>query len=91
MATSMPQPGGPQQDPQQGQGGPSGGDSSSSQMNQAQQIFASKAMEARKIGSQMTVIQPEMQQISQLWVQALQKISQAAPGPPQQPQSSGAQ
>ena len=87
MATSMPQPGGPQQpDPQQGQdqGGPSG------QANPLQEILGKIAMAARQLGMQNVVIQPEMQQISQIAVSALQKVSQAAPGPPQQASSSGA-
>ena len=88
MATSMPQPGGPQQpDPQQGQGqgGPSG------QANPLQEILGKVAMAARQLGMQNVIIQPEMQQISAIAVAALQKVSQAAPGPPQQAQAPGVQ
>jgi hypothetical protein len=82
MATSMAQPGGSPQ---------AQGDSSNSQLSQVQQFLAQWAMQARQVGNQMTPIQPEMQQISQLLVQALQKISQAAPGPPQQQATPGMQ
>jgi hypothetical protein len=41
------------------------------------------AISARQLGSQNVVIQTEMQQISALAVQALQKVSQAAAGPAQ--------
>jgi hypothetical protein len=37
----------------------------------------------RTIGSQNTVIQPEMQQAASAVILALQKASQAAPGPAQ--------
>ena len=40
-------------------------------------------MLVRQIGTQNTLIQPEMQQVSQTLVQALQKISQAGSGPAQ--------
>ena len=88
MATSMPQPGGPQQPqaPQQGapgQGGPSG------QANPLQEILGKVAMAARQLGMQNVIIQPEMQQISAIAVAALQKVSQAAPGPPQQAPTPG--
>lgn len=66
--------------PQQG-----GGDQQ--QANPLQTILGRLAMAARQIGLQNTVIQPEMQQISSLFVQALQKASQAAPGPAQPIQS----
>ena len=88
MATSMTQPGGPQQpDPQQGQGqgGPAG------QANPLQEILGKIAMAARTLGMQNVIIQPEMQQLSAIAVAALQKVSQAAPGPPQQAQSPGVQ
>lgn len=81
MATSMPnpqasapQPGGggdaPQQDPQGG-----------GQANPLQTILGRLAIALRTIGSQNTVIQPEMQQAASAVIQALQKASQAAPGP----------
>jgi hypothetical protein len=88
MATSMPQPGGPQQpDLQQGQGqgGPSG------QANPLQEFLGKIAMAARQLGTQNVIIQPEMQQLSAIAVAALQKVSQAAPGPPQQAQTPGVQ
>lgn len=83
MATSMAQPGGGAP-PQQGPGGASG------QANPLQEMLGKIAMLARTLGTQNVVIQPEMQQLSAIAIQALQKVSQAAPGPPQQ-MSSGAQ
>ena len=80
MAT-MPQPGASPQGPQ-GQGGASA--------NPLQETLGKIAMGARTLGMQNQIIQSEMQQISQLAVQALQKVSQAAPGPPQQAQAPGA-
>jgi hypothetical protein len=80
MATSMP-------NPQATAGGDSGADPQSQggqQPNQLQTILGRLAMVLRQIGSQNTVIQAEMQQASQAVIQALQKSSQAAPGPPQQ-------
>jgi len=94
MATSMTQPGGPQQpNPQQGQGqgGPAGQQSASPQLPQVQEFFGKQAIQARDVGNNMVIVQPEMQQISALWVKALQKVSQAASGPPQQAQSPGVQ
>jgi hypothetical protein len=44
-------------------------------------------MALRTIGTQNTVIQPEMQQAASAVIQALQKASQAAPGPAQAPQA----
>jgi hypothetical protein len=79
MATSMPSP----QDaaPQQG-----GGDQQQ-QANPLQTILGRLAIALRTIGTQNTVIQPEMQQAASAVIQALQKSSQAAPGPAQPIQS----
>jgi hypothetical protein len=41
------------------------------------------AIALRTIGAQNTIIQPEMQQAASAVIQALQKSSQAAPGPAQ--------
>jgi len=61
---------------------PSGGaDASGGQANQLQKILGQLAMALRTLGSQNTVIQPEMQQAASIVIQALQKSSQAAPGP----------
>jgi hypothetical protein len=57
----------------------------SAQANPLQEILGKLAMAARQLGTQNTIIQPEMQQISSIAVQALQKVSQAASGPPQSP------
>jgi hypothetical protein len=40
-------------------------------------------MLVRQLGTQNTIIQPEMQGISQQLIQALQKVSQAGSGPAQ--------
>lgn len=82
MATSMPQPGAPPQ-AQQGQGG--------AFANPLQEILGKIAMAARTLGTQNVIIQPEMHQISAIAVEALQKVSQAAPGPPQQASTPGVQ
>ena len=81
MATSMPQPGASPQ------GQPQGGASA----NPLQEILGKIAMAARTLGTQNQIIQSEMQQISAIAVQALQKVSQAAPGPPQQQGQPGVQ
>ena len=82
MSTSMPQPGAPQPD--------QGGGASGQQANPLQENLGKIAMLCRTLGMQNTIIQPEMQQMSAIAVQALQKVSQAAPGPPQQAQAPGA-
>jgi hypothetical protein len=73
MATSMPNPQAPAPGPDSGSGG--------QQANPLQTILGRLAMALRTIGSQNTVIQPEMQQAASAVIQALQKSSQAAPGP----------
>jgi hypothetical protein len=78
MATSMPNP--QASAPQPGGGGDAQG---GQQANQLQTILGRLAMAARTIGSQNTVIQSEMQQAASLFITALQKVSQAAPGPAQ--------
>lgn len=63
--------------PQAGAAGPQ------QQPNELQTILGRLAMALRTIGSQNTVIQPEMQQAASAVIAALQKSSQAAPGPAQ--------
>jgi len=81
MAT---QPMSPQDNPQAGApqpGASAGGQSPSA--NPLQETLGKIAILCRQLGSQNTVIQPEMQQVSGVLVQALQKVSQASSGPPQ--------
>lgn len=66
-------------------GGDQGGQGG--QANPLQTILGRLAIALRTIGSQNTVIQPEMQQAASAVIQALQKSSQAAPGPAQPPQA----
>lgn len=73
MATSI-------ANPQAGAAPP--GDASGQQANPLQTILGRLAIVARQLGAQNTIIQPEMQQASQAFIAALQKSSQAAPGPP---------
>ena len=51
--------------------------------NPLQEMLGKLAILARQLGVQNTMIQPEMQQLSALAIQALQKISQASSGPAQ--------
>ena len=51
--------------------------------NPLQEMLGKIAILARQLGVQNTMIQPEMQQLSALAIQALQKISQASSGPAQ--------
>lgn len=51
--------------------------------NPLQEMLGKMALLVRQLGVQNTMIQPEMQQISALLVQALQKTSQAMSGPAQ--------
>ena len=62
-----------------------GGDASQGQQNAnpLQTILGRLAIALRTIGTQNTIIQPEMQQAASAVIQALQKSSQAAPGPAQ--------
>ena len=76
-AAPVPQPDNPQA------GTPPQGASASPQANPLQEMLGRLAISARQLGSQNVVIQTEMQQISALAVQALQKVSQAAAGPAQ--------
>ena len=81
MATSMPNPQASAPPPQAG----GGGDASQGQQNAnpLQTILGRLAIALRTIGAQNTIIQPEMQQAASAVIQALQKSSQAAPGPAQ--------
>ena len=81
----------PFDNPQASQPSPQGPQAGGQQANPLQEILGRLAIAARQIGSQNTVIQPEMQQISQIAVQALQKVSQAASGPPQAQPAPGMQ
>ena len=69
--------------PQPGGGGDAsgGGDQGQQGANPLQTILGRLAIALRTIGTQNTVIQPEMQQAASAVIQALQKSSQAAPGP----------
>jgi hypothetical protein len=53
------------------------------QANPLQETLGKLAMLVRQLGTQNTIIQPEMQQASAIFVQALQKASQAQAGPAQ--------
>jgi len=55
----------------------------SPQANPLQESLGKLVMLCRQLGVQNTIIQPEMQQCSQVLVQALQKVSQAGSGPAQ--------
>jgi hypothetical protein len=61
-------------------GAPQGG---SPQANPLQETLGKLVMLVRQLGTQNTIIQPEMQGISQQLIQALQKVSQAGSGPAQ--------
>ena len=67
-----PQPGAPQASPQ------------SPQANPLQQTLGKLVMILRQLGTQNTVIQPELQDASEKLVAALQKASQASQGAPAQ-------
>jgi hypothetical protein len=78
----------PQAPAPQGAGAPA---SASPQANPLQALLAKIAMSLRQLGTQNTIIQPELQEASQKIIEALQKVSQAsmgapaqAPAPPQQ-------
>lgn len=79
-ASPMPQPGNPQASaPQPDGGGQTGGPTA----NPLQETLGKLTMLVRQLGTQNTTIQSEMQQVSSILVQALQKVSQASPGPAQ--------
>lgn len=73
--------------PPPGGGADASGGDQGGQANPLQTILGRLAIALRTIGSQNTVIQPEMQQAASAVIQALQKSSQAAPGPAQPPQA----
>ena len=80
MATSMPNP--QAAAPQPGGGGDaSQQDQQGQQANPLQTTLGQLAMFIRQLATQNVVVQPELQQASSLLIQALQKASQAAPGP----------
>ena len=64
-------------------GAPSGAPQPQQQANPLQETLGKLAMLVRQLGTQNTIIQSEMQQASALFVQALQKASQATAGPAQ--------
>lgn len=86
MATSLPNPQAAAPSPQGG-----GGSFAQQQVNPLQEAIGKLVVLSRQLGVQNVVIQPEMQQVSSILVQALQKVSQAAPGPPQSMQAPGQQ
>ena len=77
MATS------PTPQPQNPQAGAPSGAPAAPQANPLQETLGKLAMLVRQLGVQNTIIQPEMQQMSAIAIQALQKISQAQAGPAQ--------
>ena len=81
MATSQPNP--QASAPQPGGGGDAPPQEGGQQANPLQTILGRLAIALRTIGSQNAVIQPEMQQAASAVIAALQKSSQAAPGPAQ--------
>lgn len=83
MATSMPNMQSAAPDQSQPQGGDQGAAGQQQQANPLQTILGRLAIALRTIGAQNAVIQPEMQQAASAVIQALQKASQAAPGPAQ--------
>ena len=89
MATSQPNPQAAAPQPGGGGDASAGQDQGQGggQANQLQTILGRLAMALRTIGSQNAVIQPEMQQAASAVIAALQKSSQAAPGPPSQLQA----
>lgn len=59
-------------------------DPNSGAANPLQEMLAKIAMLLRQLGSQNQIIADDMQTASQSVIQALQKVSQAASGPPPQ-------
>ena len=80
MATSMPNPQAAAPGPQTGDQGAAG---PQQQANPLQTLLGRLAIYLRELGTQNTVIQSEMQTAASEVIQALQKASQAAPGPAQ--------
>lgn len=62
------------------QGGAADQQQQQPQANSLQTVLGRLAIMCRQIGTQNTVIQPEMQQAASALIAALQKSSQAAPG-----------
>lgn len=80
MATSMPNPQASAPGPP-----PQGGGGLNQQVNPLQQVLGQIVMNLRQLADQNQLIQPELQQMQSLAIQALQKVSQASSGPPVQP------
>ena len=78
MTSPTPQPG---NNPQAG--APSPGAPQAQQANPLQETLGKLAMLVRQLGTQNVIIQPEMQQVSSIFVQSLQKVSQDQSGPAQ--------
>jgi hypothetical protein len=82
MATSPANPQAPAPGPPQGAGA-SGPDQQ--QANPLQESLGRLILLLRQLGQQNQVIQPELQQMASIGIQALQKVSQASSGPAQAP------
>ena len=83
MATSVANPQAAAPGPPPPQGGQGGGDQQ--QANPLQETLGKLVLFLRQLGSQNVVVQNELNQASSILIQALQKVSQASPGQPQQP------
>lgn len=81
MATSVANPQASAPGPQQG----AGPDPSQQQANPLQQTLGQLVVGMRKLADKNVIIQPELQQVQSILIQALQKVSQASPGPAAQP------
>jgi len=79
MATSVANPQASSPGPQQGAG------PDQQQANPLQQTLGQIIVGLRKLAEQNVVIQPELQQMQSIAIQALQKVSQASSGPAVQP------
>jgi hypothetical protein len=78
MASFMPNPQASSPQPDQG------GAPASPQANPLQGMLGKIVLLLRQLGQQNTVIQEDLNNASQSLIQALQKVSQASGGPPQQ-------
>lgn len=79
MATSVANPQASAPGPQQGAG------PDQQQANPLQETLGRLVLALRQLGQQNVVIQPELQQMASIGIQALQKVSQASAGPAVQP------
>jgi hypothetical protein len=83
MATSLANPQSSGSAPQPG-GAP---DPTQQQANPLQEMLGRLIIALRQLGTQNEIIQPELQQMASIAIQALQKVSQATAGPAQSPQA----